>query len=194
MSFESTAWKSSPPKWTTTKKRLRLMPGPSRAGAHTANGQVAAAASANILVQNLQVVGVNSLFPGRFSVYRPVNQADRMMSEHAIEVDDRRPNDPLPHALAIAELGQIAWRGRQVPGKSRLEVAMKLGRHRDSAGGVLQALNGFQAADIVEEPTARCEHQHGILLHLEQAKRIGCLLFVNVWVAMLLEERLDGGR
>ena len=98
-----------------------------------------------------------------------------MMSQHAVEVDDRGPNDLVPDAVAVAELGRLlgavasAW--TNAGSKSRWNWRASA----DGAGGVLQALDGLQAADLVEEPAARREHQHGVLLHLEQAKGIGRL-------------------
>ena len=47
-------------------------------------------------------------------------------------------------------------------------AAGELLRDLNRASGVAKDLDGFDARDVVEEPAAAREHEHGVALHLEQ--------------------------
>ena len=51
---------------------------------------------------------------------------------------------------------------------------------------------GLQAADLVEEPAAGGEHEHGVSLHLQEPQCVGGLNVVQVGVAVLGQELGQG--
>ncbi len=102
---------------------LGLVPGAARPGSQPADGQVTAAPRAYLLVEDLQVVGVNAA--ANRVVGRPVDQADGVMSQDPVEIDDRGPDDLVPDPGPVAELREIARRGGQRLDERRLQIAVE---------------------------------------------------------------------
>ena len=103
--------------------RFGLVPGAARPGPQPADSQVTFAPRANLLVEDLHVVGVNAA--ANLVVGRPVDQADGVMSQDPVEIDDRGPDDLVPDPGPVAEPREIAWRGGQRLDERRLEIAME---------------------------------------------------------------------
>ncbi len=79
---------------------LGLVARPQRADAQAADGQVAAAPAPDLRIDRLQLEREHP--PPRLAAAVSVDQADRVVRQHAIEVDHAGPDELLPHAPAIA--------------------------------------------------------------------------------------------
>ncbi len=102
---------------------LGLVPGAPGPGSQPAGGQVAVAPRANLLVEDLDIVGIHAV--GHRVVGRTVDQADGVVSQNPVEIDDRGPDDLVPDPAAVAELRQVAGRGGQRLDETGLEIAVE---------------------------------------------------------------------
>src|SRR5437868_5649464 len=157
------------------ERGFSLVPG--QAGAHleAADGDVAFAARAHLLIERLDIVAVDL----RVGFRRAEDETDGVMNEHAIEVDLRRPNELFPNTAAVLQAWNVAWRFFQNLDEILFVVFIKVPGQLHGALGITQTLRRLQPADFIKKPAATRVHKQGVPLHLHEPACFADFLIVE---------------
>jgi multidrug efflux pump subunit AcrA (membrane-fusion protein) len=117
------------------------------------------------VVEALQPPGID----GRIVRILLEETTDRVVGDHAAQIDDRRADQAAIDLATVREGGHVAGRRLQPADELALQLAAaEVVQVLQSHGRVLQDLGGLERRDLVEEPPARRVHEQAIPLHLEQ--------------------------
>ena len=94
------------------------------------------------------------------------------VSAHLFEAGHGGHHQGAINGRAVALRRDVAFCGRQSLQEVGFErIAEQLLRQLNGASGVLKNLDGLDAGDVVEEPSATGVHQHQVALHLQKLPR-----------------------
>ena len=170
------------------KAGFGLVPGQARAHLEPAHRQMGIAAALHFPVAGLKVVAVDTVALGAF----PVEQADRIVSQDAIQIDLGGADQLLPDAPGVLNLGQVAGRFFQSLEELILQFDLEMPGELNGPGRVAEALGRLQPADLVKEPAAARVHEQPVPLHLQEPENFADPQIVEVGVGSALDELSHG--
>src|SRR4051812_2121820 len=102
--------------------RFRLVPRRPRTDPHLADRQVVGAARVDLVIQYVDIEAVDL----RVWLVRPEDEVDRVVRQHALQVDPLGTNLLLPERPPVAVMRQVARRLLQEREELRLEVTAEV--------------------------------------------------------------------